>query len=105
MKKGIEQPKLARLLRKGAAGLSEVRPVVRGLKFVYRGRIGQIRDSLVDWLLSNPLARIFALCVFILFLLLAGIFALLSARSVRGALRGARPSLTLSPWPQQPTAV
>ncbi|HEY2342133.1 MAG TPA: hypothetical protein VGH90_03835 [Chthoniobacteraceae bacterium] len=105
MKKGIDQPKLASLLRKGAAGLSQVRPVVRGLKFVYRGRIGQIRDSLIDWLLGNPLARSLALGVFILFVLISTMFALLSARSFRKIFGRRRSSLPLASLSYQPTAV
>jgi hypothetical protein len=105
MKKGIDQPKLARLLRKGAVGLSQVRPAVRGLKFIYRGRIGQIRDALIDWLLGNPLARAFALGVFVLSVLVSTMFALLSLRSLHRAFRGARPRTGLPQWSHQPAAV
>jgi hypothetical protein len=78
----LGQGNLAILLRKGAAGLTTVRPAVRGLKFVYRGRIGQIRDALLDWAAGSPIARTVALGAVVI----CGLAAALLAISALNAL-------------------
>jgi hypothetical protein len=53
----ISKPLIAKYLRKGMKGLAAARPLVRASKFFYRGRVGEIIDRLVVWLIDHPVAR------------------------------------------------
>ncbi len=48
---------LGTALRKGAKGIANARPYLRGAKFLYRGQLQQLRNRLIDWLSNNPLIR------------------------------------------------
>ena len=48
---------LGTALRKGTKGIANVRPYLRGTKFLYRGRLQELRDWLIDVLMNSPLIR------------------------------------------------
>lgn len=48
---------LGTALRKGAKGIANARPYLRGTKFLYRGRLQELRDWLIDVLMNSPLIR------------------------------------------------
>lgn len=55
---GSNKKALGTALRKGAEGIANHRPYLRGAKFIYREtQVQKLRDRLIDWLLNNPLIR------------------------------------------------
>jgi len=67
---------LGKALRKGAAGLESTRPYIRGLKFICRGRLLDIRNQIIDWVEAHPHARKLFLVLGVSFLGLALMFAI-----------------------------
>lgn len=48
---------LGMALRKGANGIANARPYLRGAKFLYKGQLQDLRNRLIDWLLKHPVIR------------------------------------------------
>jgi hypothetical protein len=65
---GLSRKILGHSLRKGAVGLASTRPYIRGLKFIYRGRLAELRNQIIDWLEAHPQARILFLVLGVSFL-------------------------------------
>jgi hypothetical protein len=73
---GLSRRILGNSLRKGAAGLASTRPYIRGVKFIYRGRLADLRNQIIDWLEAHPQARMLFLVLGGSFLALAIVFAI-----------------------------
>jgi len=73
---GLSRTILGNSLRKGAVGLASTRPFIRGMKFIYRGRLEEIRNQVIDWVLAHPRARMFFLALGASCLALAIVFAI-----------------------------
>jgi len=62
---GMSRKILGNSLRKGAAALASSRRYIRGMKFIFRGRLDELRNRAIDWVLEHPQTRM-------LFLVLGG---------------------------------
>ena len=70
---------MKKALRKGVSGLAKAKPWFRGGKFLYRGRLGEMRQPLIDWFTAHTGARTVLFWLGIGSLLLSVTFILSSA--------------------------
>jgi len=83
---------LGQTLRKGAAGFSKTRPFLRGGKVLYRGRMNEIREPLVDWFIDHAGARKSLFWGGLCCLVLSGMFLISATVHFYRAFRGFIPT-------------
>ena len=84
---------LGETLRKGAAGFSKTRPYLRAGKFLYRGRMEEIRDQSLDWFVNHPKARNVLFLAGLCGLFLSGLFFLSAIVQLTRVFSGLLPSV------------
>jgi hypothetical protein len=85
--RNLATKQLSQILRKGATGFTTN---ARGTKFIYRGRLQQMANSLSDWFTDHPQARNALLMIALGGLLLSLLFAVSSVCRLLEFIRGSK---------------